>query len=67
MTVGATTQLREVSLNSNFISQNPTDQIFGLGIAGQADSVTIEWPDGQMSDLGIVQANQNLVVDHPGL
>ena len=67
VTVGATTQLREVSLNSNFISQNPTDQIFGLGTAGQADSVTIEWPDGQMSDLGIVQANQNLVIDHPGL
>lgn len=67
VTVGTTTQLREVSLNSNFISQNPTDQIFGLGIAGQADSVTIEWPNGQISDLGIVQANQNLVVDHPGL
>lgn len=67
VTVGTTTQMREVSLNSNFISQNPTDQIFGLGTAGQADSVTIEWPDGQMSDLGIVQANQSLVVDHPGL
>lgn len=67
VTVGTSTQMREVSLNSNFISQNPTDQIFGLGTAGQADSVTIEWPDGQMSDLGIVQANQSLVVDHPGL
>jgi hypothetical protein len=67
VTVGATTQMREVSINSNYISQNPTEQLFGLGTAGQADSVTIEWPDGQMSDMGIVQANQSLIVNHPGL
>ena len=67
VTVGDTTQLREVSLNSNFISQNPTVQIIGLGTAAQADAVIIEWPDGQVSDLGSVQANQNLIVGHPGL
>lgn len=65
--IGATTQLREVSLNSNFISQNPAQQVFGLGAAGQADSVTIEWPDGQVTDLGTEAANQDLVVDHPSL
>ena len=66
-TVGNVTQMREVSIGSNFISQNPTEQHFGVGQAPQIDSLTIEWPDGVTSDLGIVQANQRIVVDHPGL
>jgi len=66
-TVGNVTQMREVSIGSNFISQNPTEQHFGVGQAPQIDSLTIEWPDGLTSDLGIVQANQRIVVDHPGL
>ena len=66
-TVGDTTQMREIILGSNFISQNPTDQVFGLGAASQVDSLVIEWPDGKVSDLGIVQGNRQLVVDHPDL
>ena len=67
VTTGATTQMREVSLNSNFVSQNPTVQIIGLGTAAQADSVVVEWPDGLMTDVGIVAANQSIVVNHPSL
>jgi len=59
--------LREISIGSNFISQNPTEQHFGLGNAPQVDSLVVEWPDGTMSDVGIVQANQRIVIDHPGL
>jgi len=66
-TVGNVTQMREVSIGSNFISQNPTEQHFGVGQAPQIDSLIIEWPDGLTSDLGIVQANQRIVIDHPGL
>ncbi len=65
--IGNVTQMREVSIGSNFISQNPTEQHFGVGQAPQIDSLIIEWPDGLTSDLGIVQANQRIVVDHPGL
>lgn len=67
VTTGAKTQMREVSLNSNYVSQNPAQQVFGLGLAGQADSVTIEWPDGQLTDLGVQAANQDLVINHPAL
>ena len=67
VTVGAITQMREISLNSNFVSQNPTDQVIGLGTSAQADSVIIEWPDGQLSDLGAIQANESLVINHPDL
>lgn len=66
-TVGGVTQLREVKIGSNFISQNPTEQVFGIGTAAQVDSLTVEWPDGAISNLNIVPANQHIVVDHPDL
>lgn len=66
-TVGNVSQLREISIGNNFISQNPTEQHFGIGIAPQIDSLIVEWPDGEQSNLQIVQANQHIVVNHPGL
>lgn len=66
-TVGTVTQMREISIASNFISQNPTEQVFGLGNASQVDMLSVEWPDGQVSNLGIVQANQTMTIDHPDL
>jgi hypothetical protein len=66
-TVGAVTQQRDLSIGSNYVSQNPMEQHFGLGSASQVDQLTITWPDGKQSDLGIVPANQRLVVDHPDL
>ena len=65
--VGATTQMREIILGSNFISQNPADRIFGLGQAPQVDSLVVEWPDGAVTEFGIVQGNRRLVIDHPAL
>ena len=62
-----TTQMREISIGSNFVSQNPTVQTFGLGSATQADVVTIQWPDGLISILTDVQAGQFITVDHPDL
>jgi hypothetical protein len=44
--IGAKQQMREVVIGSNFISQNPTVQIFGLGSASNVDELRIEWPDG---------------------
>ena len=46
VSVGGRTLLREVTIGNNFTSQNPSDQIFGLGTAASTDSVTIEWPSG---------------------
>ena len=63
--VNGITQMREIVIGSNFISQNPTAQIFGLGTAAQVDSLTIEWPDGLSTDLGIQPAGQFLVIEHP--
>ncbi len=46
ITVGGVTQMREVTFGSNFTSQNPAEQIFGLGPVASADTVVIEWPNG---------------------
>ena len=37
-------QMREIMIGSNYISQNPTVQIFGLGAAESADEIVVEWP-----------------------
>jgi hypothetical protein len=57
--------LREVVLGNNFISQNPTEQYFGVGTAAQVDSLQVRWPDGSISNHGIVSANQKIVIDQP--
>ena len=64
---GGATQMREISIASNFVSQNPTVQIFGLGIAAQVDELTIQWPDGRGTVLTNIQADQIITVDHPDL
>jgi hypothetical protein len=67
ITVAGATQVREISIASNFVSQNPTVQTFGLGSSSQADTLSVQWPDGRITDLTDVQAGQFLLVDHPDL
>ena len=37
-------QMREITIGSNYTSQNPTVQIFGLGAATAVDEIIVEWP-----------------------
>lgn len=60
-----TTQMREICTGSNFASQNPTLQSFGLGGASQVDELTVEWPDGRQTVLTAIQAGQTLTIVHP--
>ena len=64
---GGATQMNEISIASNFESQNPTVQTFGLGSAGQVDELTIQWPDGLLTVLTLIPAGQFITVDHPDL
>ena len=64
-TVGTTTQMREISIGSNFVSQNPCVQHFGLGVAAQVDELRVEWPNGGETVLRNVAAGQKLRIDHP--
>ena len=65
VTVGAVTQMREITIGNNFVSQNPTIQVFGLGSASQADEVQVEWHDGVETIELSVAAGQTRIIDHP--
>jgi hypothetical protein len=65
--IGDRTQMREIMIGNNFMSQNPTLQVVGLGLSAQVDEVVVEWPDGQKSTLIDVAAGQTLTIDHPSL
>jgi hypothetical protein len=54
--------MREVSIASNFVSQNPATQHFGLGSANLVDQLAVEWPDGQITILNNVQAGQSIEI-----
>ena len=64
ITVNGKSQIREIMIGSNFTSQNPLTQVFGLGNASQAD-VMVEWPDGQTTTMNNEDADQTLTIDHP--
>ncbi len=57
--------MREVTLGSNFVSHNPTDQVFGLGEADQVERLRVLWPDGEKTELQAVAVNQYLDIEHP--
>ncbi len=60
ITTGTFSQMREVIAGNNFTSQNPTEQLFGLGTFSQADTITVQWPDGSSTSMQNIPANQRL-------
>lgn len=65
VTAGGKTQMREVANGSNYLSNNPLEQHFGLGSATTA-TVRVVWPrTGQETLLENVAPNQFLVVGEP--
>jgi hypothetical protein len=76
---GNTQQMREIMIGSNFTSQNPSVQVFGLGSAASVDGILVEWPPialgkgpKQLGTLlnGPIPASrpgQTLVIRHPKL
>lgn len=63
ITTGAVTQMREVRVACNFVSQDPLVQHFGLGAATLVDEVRIDWPGGGSTTLNDVAADQLLTID----
>ncbi|MCY3839519.1 MAG: CRTAC1 family protein, partial [Gammaproteobacteria bacterium] len=64
-TVDNKEMLREIIIGSNYTSQNPTVQIFGLGEASNVDTLVVEWPDGLATTRTNVPAGQTLVIEQP--
>ncbi len=57
----STSQIREISIGSNFLSQNPAIQLFGLGSDTSAD-LTVSWPDGSETVMTDVASGQTLQI-----
>ena len=57
--------LREIVIGSNYTSQNPAEQVFGLGDATSVDTLEVEWPDGATTTRTDVASGQTLVIEHP--
>ena len=54
-------QVREVRAGNNFVSHNPAEVHFGLGDATSVD-LSVRWPNGVVSQVSNVAANQLLVL-----
>jgi hypothetical protein len=79
VSVGGIRQMREITIGSNYTSQNPTVQIFGLDSAPSVDEILVEWPAIDAGtdpvQLGTVlngpiaasRPGQTLVIGHPNL
>lgn len=59
------TQMREIHNGSNYVSQNPAEQHFGLKNATSIDTVRIVWPGGTESTRNNVAIFQRVTVEYP--
>ena len=65
LTSGTTTQMRELRVGSNYLSQNPLVAAFGLGSNTGAEAITVRWPSGKETVLQKITANQRIYVLPP--
>lgn len=59
---GGRQQYRQLSVGSNFESQNPLVQHFGLAGADTAEQIRVIWPDGRKTAVNRVPANQTITL-----
>ena len=62
LTIGATTQVREVKAGSSYLSQSDTRVHFGLGRATRVDRLEIRWPGGDADVVQNIAPNQLLTI-----
>ena len=65
VTAGGMTQLREIHNGSNYVSQNPAEQHFGLNNLTQVDGIRVVWPDGSETSRDNIDPNQRILVRYP--
>jgi hypothetical protein len=67
VTIGATTQMREIKAGCNYVSQDPAEAHFGLGNATVVNQVRVEWPNGQVTTVNNVPVNHYWVISQSGI
>ena len=63
--LGQAQQMRLVQSGASYLSQHDMRLHFGLGAATEVDALEVKWPDGKISRLEKVKANQILKVQEP--
>ncbi len=64
-TVGGRTWMRPIEAGCNYLSNSELSAHFGLGASTSVDTLTVEWPDGQVTTISNVAADQTLTVRAP--
>jgi len=65
---GSLAQMRLITAGTSYMGQEPAEAFFGLGNANVVDSVTVDWPNGDVTRLYDVPANQVMTFAYdPGL
>jgi hypothetical protein len=77
--IGDTEQMREITIGSNYTSQNPAVQVFGLDSATMVDALRVEWPPinsgagpvqppvTELAAVAASRAGETLSIRHPEL
>ena len=66
-TIGTVTATRLVRTGSSYLSQSELPLTFGLGPAGRADKLAIDWPSGRREDIGPLEAGQFQITEGKGI
>ncbi len=62
LTAGGKTQLRHVDFGDNYTAQNELSAHFGLGANETIENLRVEWPNGEVTELSNLAADQSLTV-----
>lgn len=65
LTAGGVTQMREIQIGSNYLSQNPAIAHFGVGDATTIGALRVEWTDGSTTNVEEALVNSYLVIEQP--
>ena len=65
--LGELNQYREMRFENNFISNNAPELHFGLAAHSKVDTLRVEWPNGTVTELTDVDANQFMVLQQPAI
>jgi hypothetical protein len=65
VTSGGVTQSRLVQSGTSYVSQDDMRRHFGLGASARAERVEVRWPDGSLTALSDVKADQVIEVRQP--
>ncbi len=58
------TLTRWITAGTSFLGQEPAEAFFGLADVKQVDSVTVTWPDGEVSVVKGVAVDQELIITY---